>query len=221
MRIPTKTLALAALALFAILVAAGVHGLSIGCWDDRSLMPPDPGAPGHRVLGTPRWERADDWNVSVPQILAQCASPDFFPRVNPRVDLGRDMSVSTPCNPIWDLTAPAQPHNWGFFLLGVERAGGGLRGLKGGGQRSGPALAPLPAEERHAEVAGHAGRPGLRIEDFGASVQRRPEAQEDLLHDVLRVGPQTGGPDEFPGQGEDPGAHGGEFCVEILLHTHP
>ena len=121
MRIPTKTLALAALALFAILVAAGVHGLSIGCWDDRSLMPPDPGAPGHRVLGTPRWERADDWNVSVPQILAQCASPDFFPRVNPRVDLGRDMSVSTPCNPILDLTAPAQPHNWGFFLLGAER----------------------------------------------------------------------------------------------------
>ncbi len=123
MRVPSgKALALAALALFAILVAAGVHGLSIGCWDDPAALVPDT-APGHRYrqLGTPRWERADDWNVSVPQILAQCASPDFFPRVNPRVDLGRDMAVSTPCNPVWDATAPAQPHNWGFFLLGAER----------------------------------------------------------------------------------------------------
>ena len=121
MPFPSRMLFLAVLALFAALVAAGLHGLSIGCWDDRSLMPPEPEGYRYRELGTPRWERADDWNVSVPQIMAQCASPDFFPRVNPRVDLGRDMGASTPCNPVWDITAPAQPHNWGFFLLGAER----------------------------------------------------------------------------------------------------
>ena len=116
-----RILFFAFLALFATLVAAGLHGLSIGCWDDRSLMPPEPEGYRYRELGTPRWERADDWNVSVPQIMAQCASSDFFPRVNPRVDLVRDMFASTPCNPVWDITAPAQPHNWGFFLLGAER----------------------------------------------------------------------------------------------------
>ncbi len=117
----SRFLFLAVFALFALLVATGLHGLSIGCWDDSSLMPPEPEGYRYRELGKPRWERADDWNVSVPQIMAQCASPDFFPCVNPRVDLGRDMFASTPCNPVWDVTAPAQPHNWGFFLFGAER----------------------------------------------------------------------------------------------------
>ena len=65
-----RILFFAFLALFATLVAAGLHGLSIGCWDDRSLMPPEPEGYRYRELGTPRWERADDWNVSVPQIMA-------------------------------------------------------------------------------------------------------------------------------------------------------
>ena len=110
---------IAALCAFAVLVAGKFHGYSTGAWDAhvRDTLP----SYSRPVLGTDRQIRSDEWCVSTPQVLAQCASPDFFPRVNRRVGGGTDMFVATPCNPVWDWTAPGQFHNWGFFLFGAER----------------------------------------------------------------------------------------------------
>jgi hypothetical protein len=114
-----KRLPLLFLASFAALVVSGVHGFSTGCWND--LVPDTLPSYSRRALGTDRPIRADEWNVSTPQVLAQCAAPGFFPRVNPRVGGGTDMFLATPCNPVWDWTVPGQFHNWGFFLFGAER----------------------------------------------------------------------------------------------------
>ena len=110
---------IAALCAFAVLVAGKFHGYSTGAWDEhvRDTLP----SYSRPVLGSDRQIRSDEWCVSTPQVLAQCASPDFFPRVNRRVGGGTDMFVATPCNPVWDWTAPGQFHNWGFFLFGAER----------------------------------------------------------------------------------------------------
>ena len=115
----TAAVSLAVLGLFSVLVAAGVHGFSLGSWND--LVPDTVPSYSRPHLGTDRPIRADEWCVSTPQVLAQCASPDFFPRVNGRVANGTDMFVATPCNPVWDWTVPGQFHNWGYFLFGAER----------------------------------------------------------------------------------------------------
>lgn len=109
------------LVLFAVLVCAKIHGFSIGAWDSRDFVPDTIPSYSRRVFGTDRTIRADEWSVSTPLAIAQCASPDFFPRINRRVGGGTDMFLSTPCNPVWDWTVPGQFHNWGFFLFGAER----------------------------------------------------------------------------------------------------
>lgn len=105
------------LLVFMLLVAGKIHGFSIGCWDGVGFSP----TRSSFQCGVPRWIRLDEWRVSTPQVLAQCAAPGFFPAVNPRVGGGTDMAISTPGNPIWDITVPAQFHNWGYFLFGAER----------------------------------------------------------------------------------------------------
>jgi hypothetical protein len=116
-RLPTITV----LSLFALFVAAKIHGSSIGCWDMRTIVPDTNSEYSYPHVGKARYIRSDEWCISTPQVLAQCASPDFFPRVNKRVSGGTDMFVSTPCNPVWDGTVPGQFHNWGYFLFGAER----------------------------------------------------------------------------------------------------
>ncbi len=109
------------LALFAVLVAAKVHGFSVGVWNLRAYVPDTVPSYSFLEIGVPRPIRSDEWSVSTPQVLAQCESPDFFPRVNRRVDGGTDMFLATPCNPVWDWTVPGQFQNWGYFLFGAER----------------------------------------------------------------------------------------------------
>lgn len=113
--------AISVLLLFAVLVAAEIHGFSIGCWNMRAYVPDTLPSYSYPHVGKDRPVRSDEWCVSTPQVLAQCAAPDFFPRVNKRVSGGTDMFVSTPCNPVWDGTVPGQFHNWGYFLFGAER----------------------------------------------------------------------------------------------------
>jgi hypothetical protein len=117
----SATLSILFLAIFAALVAAKVHGFSIGVWDLRSYVPDTVSSYSCRRLGVPRPIRSDEWCVSTPQVIAQCTSPGFFPRMNRRVGGGTDMFLATPCNPVWDGTVPGQFHNWGYFLLGAER----------------------------------------------------------------------------------------------------
>ena len=114
-----RLLAAGAVLLFAALVAAGVHGFSLGVWD--RYVPDTIPSYSRFLVGADRPVRSDEWCVSTPHVLAQCAAPEFFPRVNPRVNGGTDMFLSTPCNPVWDWTVPGQFHNWGYFLFGAER----------------------------------------------------------------------------------------------------
>ena len=109
-------------ALFALLTAGfgrgGVSGASVREWD-RILPDRAPEYSGLQ-LGVSRPIRSDEWATSLPFVLAQCRSPEFFPRVNSSVNGGTDMFVETPCAPVWDWTALGQFHNWGYFLFGAD-----------------------------------------------------------------------------------------------------
>lgn len=106
---------LSLVALFLLLVGIGVHGSSVGSW---SVFLGDMEYPH---IGRSPAVRADDWVVSQPYIVGQCASDEYFPRVNRKINGGTDMFIQTPCGPVWDWTAIGQAHNWGFFIFGAER----------------------------------------------------------------------------------------------------
>ncbi len=107
------------LLVFALLVFGKFHGFSLGAWD---VLFPDATAE-YRFHEIGRWRaiRSDEWRVSTPAVLAQCAHPDFFPRINDRIGGGMDMFLAMPACPVWDWTAVGQAHNWGYFLFGAER----------------------------------------------------------------------------------------------------
>ena len=107
------------LLVFALLVYGKIHGFSLGAWD---VLFPDATAE-YRFHEIGRWRaiRSDEWRVSTPAVLAQCAHPDFFPRINDRIGGGMDMFLAMPACPVWDWTAVGQAHNWGYFLFGAER----------------------------------------------------------------------------------------------------
>ena len=115
-------LACAALALFVALVSGfglgGVAGTSIREWDGIVTGKTD----SYRgwIVGKSRFARGDEFKVSLPFVLAQCRSKEFFPRVNGRVNGGTDMFIQTPCAPVWDWTVFGQFHNWGYFLFGAD-----------------------------------------------------------------------------------------------------
>lgn len=119
---PIAAVVAAVLALFAVLTAGfgrgGVSGASVREWD-RIIPDREPGYRGGQI-GVSRPIRSDEWATSIPFVLAQCRSPEFFPRVNARVNGGTDMFVETPCAPVWDWTAVGQFHNWGYFLFGAD-----------------------------------------------------------------------------------------------------
>lgn len=112
-----------ALTLFALMLLGrgngALHGSSIGEWN-RILPDAVQGYRGDQ-LGYSRSIRSDEWATSTPFVLAQCASKEFFPRINRNINGGTDMFLETPCAPVWDLTAIGQFHNWGYFLFGAER----------------------------------------------------------------------------------------------------
>lgn len=106
--------------LFAILVVFKIHGVSLESWN---IFVKDT-TPSYRYpsIGVNRPIRSDEYAVSVPLVMAQCAHPSFFPTFNDRCGgTGMDMFVSTPPSPVWDWTVVGQAANWGYFLLGFER----------------------------------------------------------------------------------------------------
>ena len=112
----------ATIVLFAILTLGfghgGVSGASIREWD--RILPDRTSEYCGRQFGVARTIRYDEWATSLPFVMAQCRSTEFFPRVNNRVNGGADMFVQTPCAPVWDWTAFGQFHNWGYFLFGAD-----------------------------------------------------------------------------------------------------
>lgn len=113
---------LAAILLFAMLTIGfgngGIHGTSVCEWN--RIVPDRSETYSGKQLGKSRPVRGDEWAVSMPFILAQCESNDFFPRFNRQVNGGTDMMLQTPCAPVWDWTALGQFHNWGYFLFGAR-----------------------------------------------------------------------------------------------------
>lgn len=112
----------ATIVLFAILTLGfgrgGVSGASVREWD--RILPDRTSEYCGWQFGVPRTIRYDEWATSLPFVMAQCRSSEFFPRVNNSVNGGTDMFIQTPCAPVWDWTAFGQFHNWGYFLLGAD-----------------------------------------------------------------------------------------------------
>jgi hypothetical protein len=100
-------------ALFAVGVASGLHGFSIGGWrafigDEPALTP---------LFGEPRGVRSDDWAVQIPLGLAQRAHDPPFPVVNTNIGAGQNMLAPVQA-PVADAVALFRPALWGYFLGG-------------------------------------------------------------------------------------------------------
>lgn len=107
-------------AAFAVLLALGVHGFSIGRWD--SVMDGRTDGSSFFQIGKPQPLRSDEWMVSLPLVQAQCRSPDRFPAFNRDVlPVPVDVFAMTPPCPVLDWTLPGQFSNWGYFLFGFDR----------------------------------------------------------------------------------------------------
>ena len=97
-------------AVFALLVALGIHGYSLPAW--RAVLDGSP-AP-ELLLGTPRGLRTDDWAVVLPLALAQAHHDPPFPRVNRDIGLGQDLILMD--LPIAHPITLFRPATWGFFV---------------------------------------------------------------------------------------------------------
>ena len=113
---------IAIVVVFAVLTIGfgngGISGNSIREWD--RIIPDRTEDYVGWTIGASRAIRTDEWAVSIPFVMAQCAAKEFFPRVNPRINQGMDMFVQTPCPPVLDWTVFGQFHNWGYFLFGFD-----------------------------------------------------------------------------------------------------
>ena len=108
------------LVLFASLVFIGAHGSALGLTDTFPETACRTSQYHYPSIGKARLCRYDEW-ISTQHVLSQCASDEFFPRINKNIAGGADMFMSTPSCPVWDWTAIGQFHNWGYFLLGEKR----------------------------------------------------------------------------------------------------
>jgi hypothetical protein len=97
--------------LFAVGVATGLHGYSLGGWraylgDDAALQP---------LLGEARPIRSDDWAVSIPLALAQRAHDPPFPVVNGNIGWGQNMLAPVQA-PVAHPVSLFRPALWGYFF---------------------------------------------------------------------------------------------------------
>lgn len=70
--------------LFVLFVGIGLHGSSVGEWGKVFREKTD--SYSFDQIGVSRGIRVDDWCVSQPFIFAQCASEEYFPRINRNVN---------------------------------------------------------------------------------------------------------------------------------------
>lgn len=110
-----------AVAVFAILVAAGINGSSIGMLytqQDSASSAPDVDDPD-LLLGSPRAIRSDEWSIGTPLSVGQAAQD--FPDV-PWIGLTQtEATMSAFGLPVLGPTTVAKPQAWGYLLFGPER----------------------------------------------------------------------------------------------------
>lgn len=125
----TRPIAWSIVAVFAMLVGAGVSGLSlqlmVGDASQDKSQPFFTQASGMQPIAlAPRTIRSDEWLVITPSALAQVHHEPPFPVVNHR--LGTDgqnmMVIGMTGVPVWHLSALAKPATWGFFVLPLQNA---------------------------------------------------------------------------------------------------
>ena len=125
----TRHIAWAVVAIFGMLVAAGVTGLSLqwmvgDAHQERaqSFFTQDSGM--RPIALAPRAIRSDEWLVITPSALAQLHHEPPFPIVNRH--LGTDgqnmMVIGMTGVPVWHLSALVKPATWGFFVLPLKNA---------------------------------------------------------------------------------------------------
>jgi hypothetical protein len=103
--------ALAALAaLFAIGVAARLHGFSLAAWHAHI----DDSPAEEVLLGEARAIRSDDWGVQIPLGLAQLSHDPPYPVVNTNIGWGQNMLAPLQ-SPVAHATALFRPALWGYF----------------------------------------------------------------------------------------------------------
>lgn len=108
------------LAVFAVLVAVGISGSSIGmlyAQEENASAPPPVNDPD-LLLGHPRPIRSDEWSISTPLAVSQTLQS--FP-AEPWIGLTRTNPAFFAGIPTLDETVIAKPQSWGYPLLGAER----------------------------------------------------------------------------------------------------
>jgi len=101
----------AALVLFAVRLALGLHGFSLPEWH-RTI----DGSPAPEILvGQSRAIRGDDWAVILPMIFAQRAHRPPFPTLNSLIGDGQSM-VGSYSFPVVHAITFFRPQVWGYFL---------------------------------------------------------------------------------------------------------
>ncbi len=110
------------LLFLALGTAFAVHGSSIGVWYEiLGSLGPDHRSPDSGVLlGHPRWERIDEWNIFTPAIVSQATVQPSFPIVNGRWGPAQIPLVYKFPARHWSMIV--RPQLWGFFALDLERA---------------------------------------------------------------------------------------------------
>jgi hypothetical protein len=109
---------LALLIPLGILTALEIHGSSIGMYD-RYFYGSNHDDPD-LLYGEPQAIRSDEWLVTTPYTVSQARNG--FPRINPDIGYGQDMSA-TPANvPYREWSIFFKPSNLAFFFLPLENA---------------------------------------------------------------------------------------------------
>lgn len=104
------------LAIVIILTSLRLHGSSVGAYYGFFHRN---GSDSDLVVDQPRAVRSDEWLVTTQGIIAQSASG--FPRVNPNLGNGQDMSIVSDV-PYRDWSILFKPHTWPYFVLPLEYA---------------------------------------------------------------------------------------------------
>lgn len=107
-----------AIIVFAILVATGINGSSVGALFDYLGSGSDQ-HDSNLLVGRPRGIRSDEWGVTSQMIVAQ--HQENYPSVNENIGDGQNMNLLLDV-PVRDWSQIFRPQNHAFFVIGFDNA---------------------------------------------------------------------------------------------------
>lgn len=105
---------LAALIVFAILVALQIHMSNAGSYSYRFTA--DPSVEQSVLLGTPRVIRTDEYSVQLPYYFSQYYND--FKQISHQMSVGGQDMIVGYNSPVWSPTLIGKPFTWGYLLFG-------------------------------------------------------------------------------------------------------